>query len=129
MILDLSDINWKKYLTDEEIDEIENFKMKQLVELPPNVNEYIESLRESTDAISLKRQLTQELECPASDWIRNTLLEYLKLFKYNHLPLTDQSEGDVLRRVWIFLDTVFDDSKISCRGLVHIYLTLATFMY
>lgn len=103
--------------------------MKQLVELPPNVNEYIESLQKSTDAISLKRQLTQELECPASDWIRNTLLEYLKLFKCNYLPLTDQSEGDVLRRVWIFLDTVFDDSKISCRGLVHIYLTLATFMY
>ncbi|KAG1171479.1 hypothetical protein G6F71_006929 [Rhizopus microsporus] len=116
MVLDLSDINWKKYLTDEEIDEIENFKMKQLVELPPNVNKYIESLQKSTDAISLKRQLTQELECPASDWISNTLLEYLKLFKYNHLPLTDQSEGDVLRRVWIFLDTVFDDSKISCRG-------------
>lgn len=69
MVLDLSDINWKKYLTDEEIDEIENFKMKQLVELPPNVNKYIESLQKSTDAISLKRQLTQELECPASDWI------------------------------------------------------------
>lgn len=64
--------------------------MKQLVELPPNVNEYIESLQKSTDAISLKRQLT---------------------------------------RVWIFLGTIFDDSKVSCRGLVHIYLILATFMY
>ncbi|KAI9349910.1 hypothetical protein BD770DRAFT_413125 [Pilaira anomala] len=40
-----SNINWKKYLTDEEIDEIENFKMKPLVELSPNVNEYIESLQ------------------------------------------------------------------------------------
>jgi hypothetical protein len=35
--------------------------------LPPNVNEYIEFLQKSTDAISLKRHLTQELECPASD--------------------------------------------------------------
>lgn len=103
--------------------------MKQLVELPPNVNEYIDFLQKSTDAISLKRQLTQGLECPASDWIRNTLLEYLKLFKYNDLPLTDQSEGDVLCRVWIFLGTIFDASKTSCRELVHIYLILATFMY
>ncbi|KAI8051726.1 hypothetical protein BDF21DRAFT_468541 [Thamnidium elegans] len=45
----------KKCLTDEEIDEIENLKMKQLVELPPKVNEYIESLQKYTDAISLKR--------------------------------------------------------------------------
>lgn len=42
MILDLSDINRKKYLTDKEIDEIENFKMKQLVELPDSLNKYID---------------------------------------------------------------------------------------
>ncbi|CAO3691069.1 unnamed protein product [Rhizopus stolonifer] len=54
------DINWKKYLTDEEMDEIENFKIKQLVKLSPIVNEYIESLQKSSDAITLKRQ---ELEC------------------------------------------------------------------
>lgn len=61
MILDLSDTNWKKYLTDEEIDEIENFKMKQLVELPPYVNEYIESLQKSTDAILLKKTINSRI--------------------------------------------------------------------
>ncbi|CEP07571.1 hypothetical protein [Parasitella parasitica] len=66
---------WKKYLTDEEIDDIEKFKMKQLVELPLNVNEYIESLQKCTDAVSLKRQLSQELECPASEWIRNRVFK------------------------------------------------------
>ncbi|KAI8076666.1 uncharacterized protein B0P05DRAFT_545389 [Gilbertella persicaria] len=106
MILDSSDINWKKCLTDEEIDEIENYKMKQLVKLPDDVNKYIESFQKVNDAVSLKAQLTQEVQCPASEWIRSTLLEYIKLFKYKHLPLTDQSEGDVLQRVWIFLDTV-----------------------
>jgi len=31
MILDLSDINWKKYLTAEEINEVRTFKQKELV--------------------------------------------------------------------------------------------------
>ncbi|KAI7899760.1 uncharacterized protein BX663DRAFT_520340 [Cokeromyces recurvatus] len=63
MIVDLSDFNWRKNLIVEEVDEIKIFLMKQLVELPPKVNEYIDSLQKSTDATSLKRQLTQESEC------------------------------------------------------------------
>ncbi|KAI8645494.1 hypothetical protein BD408DRAFT_458781 [Parasitella parasitica] len=116
MILDLSDINWKKYLTAEEINEIRTFKQKELVGLPSEVEDYIESLKKSTDSVALKTQLTEDLDCSACSWIKRTLLEYLNLFKCNYLPLMDQSEGDVLRRVWFFLDTVFDNSKISCRG-------------
>jgi hypothetical protein len=122
MILDLSDINWKKYLTAEEINEVKTFKQKELIGLPSEVEDFIESLKKSTDSVALKTQLTEDLDCSACSWIKRTLLEYLNLFKCNYLPLTDQSEGDVLRRVWFFLDTVFDNSKISCRGLVHIYI-------
>ncbi|KAL7324747.1 hypothetical protein PS15p_209892 [Mucor circinelloides] len=111
MILDLSDINWKKCLTAEEINEIRTFKQKELVGLPSEVEDYIESLKKSTDSVALKTQLTEDLDCSACSWIKCTLLEYLNLFKCNYLPLTDQSEGDVLRRVWFFLDTVFDNSK------------------
>ncbi|KAI8639695.1 hypothetical protein BD408DRAFT_259286 [Parasitella parasitica] len=64
MILDLSDINRNKYLAEEEIDEIENLKMKHLVELPPNVKEYIESLQKPTDSISLKRQIKSRIGMP-----------------------------------------------------------------
>ncbi|CEP16334.1 hypothetical protein [Parasitella parasitica] len=116
MILDLSDINWKKYLTAEEINEVKTFKQKELVGLPSEVEDYIESLQKSTDSVALKTQLTEDLDCSACSWIKRTLLEYLNLFECNYLPLTDQSEGDFLRRVWFFLDTVFDNSKISCRG-------------
>ncbi|KAG0934848.1 hypothetical protein G6F57_013189 [Rhizopus arrhizus] len=116
MIIDLSDIKWKKYLTAEEINEVRTFKQKELVGLPSEVEDYFESLKKSIDSVALKTQLTEDLDCSACSWIKRTLLEYLNLFKCNYLPLTDQSEGDVLRRVWIFLDTVFDDSKINCRG-------------
>lgn len=122
MILDLSDINWKKDLTAEEINKFKTFKQKELVGLPSEVEDSIESLKKSTVSVALKTQLTENLNCSACSWIERTLLEYLNLFNCKHLPLTDQSQGEVLRRVWFFLDTVFDNSKISCRGLVHIYI-------
>lgn len=77
---------------------------------------YIQSLKESNDAASLKKKLDEELTCPAREWVRKTLLEYFTLFKWGYLPLTDQLEGDMMRRVWRFIDTVFDDSRIMCRG-------------
>lgn len=119
MILDLDDVNWKKYLTAEEINEVKTFKPKELIGLPLEVENYMESLKESINSVELK---TGDLDGSACSWIKRTLLEYFNLFKCNYLPMTDHSEGDALRRVWLFLDTMFDHSKISCRGLVHIYI-------
>jgi hypothetical protein len=68
MILDLTDLSWKKHFTDEEINEMINFnKKKKLIKLPATVDNYITKLRESNDAISLKTNLTQESQCPASE--------------------------------------------------------------
>lgn len=60
MILDLSDINWKKYLTAEEFNEVRTSKQKELVGLPSEVEDYIESLKKSTDSVALKTQLTED---------------------------------------------------------------------
>jgi hypothetical protein len=72
--------------------------------------------------------LNEEQTCPAREWVRNTLLDYFTLFKWGYLPLTDQVEGDMMRRVWRSIDTVFDDSKIMCRGWVQDVL-LASFYF
>lgn len=79
---------------------------------------YLDSLKESNDAASLKKKLDEEQTWRAREWVRNTLLDYFTLFKWGYLPLTDQLEGDMMRRVWRFIDTVFDDSKITCREWV-----------
>ena len=84
--------------------------------MPVFLQTSIDLLKESDNAISLKMKLEKEETCPAREWIRNTLLDYLHLFKWGYLPLTDQLEGDMMRRIWRFIDTVFDDSKITCRG-------------
>ncbi|CAO3687004.1 unnamed protein product [Rhizopus stolonifer] len=116
LILDTSDICWKNYFTSDELDEIKTMNMKNLCDLPDSLNAYTEAIRQVSDITELKKRLSQELEDPACEWIRSTMLDYLRLFKYNYMPLTDQTEGDMLRRVWLFIDTLFDDSKIRCRG-------------
>lgn len=59
--------------------------------LPPKTLTIILNNCKNLLMLSLNRQLTQELKCPASDWKRIFLKEYVKLFEYNILPLTDQS--------------------------------------
>jgi hypothetical protein len=57
------------------------------------VQTYLDSLKESNDAASLKKKLDKEQTCPAREWVRNTLLDYSTLFKWGYLPFTDQLEG------------------------------------
>ncbi|KAG1468313.1 hypothetical protein G6F56_003902 [Rhizopus delemar] len=39
----------------------------------------------------------------------------LRLFKSHYIPLTDQSEADIIRRIWYFVDTAFDNVRIDVR--------------
>lgn len=118
LVLDTSDKIWKNYFSNEELFEIKRYNNKQFRDLPVLLRTYLDSFKESNDAASLKKKLDKEQTCPACEWVRNTLLEYFTLFKWGYLPLTDQLEGDMIRRVWRFIDTFFDDSKIICRGWV-----------
>ncbi|KAI8358555.1 hypothetical protein BD560DRAFT_335052, partial [Blakeslea trispora] len=115
-VLDTTDCTWEKYFTDEEMIEIRSHRLKKLANLPTPLNEYISQLQQLADVPSLKQQLGTEKDDTDCEWLRNCLLNYLNLFKCGYLPLTDQTEGDMMRRVWFFIDTAFDTSKISCRG-------------
>jgi hypothetical protein len=98
------------------MDEIAAFKPKKLDELPNTLSGYMDDIRKLNDMKTLKMKLVEETACSACEWARYTVLEYIKLFKYQYLPLSDQSEGDMMRRLWFFIDTVFDASPINCRG-------------
>lgn len=119
MILDTNDRNWEGYFTGDEIKEIEAFEKKSLEMLPPSLEEYIDSLKEYTNADSLEAKLTEASDCPARDWVRRTLLDHLRLFKYNgELIRYNYTKEDLLRRVYLFLDTVLDDSELDCYGYI-----------
>lgn len=90
---------------------------KTLPELPAELNNFIFEARKFPDADSFKQYLKQEFDSNACEWAKDTVLNYIKLFKNQQLPLNHQTEGDMLRRIWFFLDTVLDDSKINCIGI------------
>lgn len=116
MVLDVSDKSWLKYFTPEEIQEIKNHQKEVLVYLPSTIQDYIKKLRECQNVTMLKSMLTQELSDPGCEWIRSSLFQYIHLIKCDYLPLSAQTEGDILRRIWFFVDTAFDYSMIDCRG-------------
>ncbi|RCH82413.1 hypothetical protein CU098_005247, partial [Rhizopus stolonifer] len=101
LVLDTSDKIWKKYSSGKEIFEIKSYNNKQFRDLPVVLRTYLDSLKESNDAVTLKKS-----------WTKNK-----HALRWGYLPLTDQLEGDMMRRIWRFIDTVFDDSKVTCRGV------------
>ncbi|KAL9549077.1 hypothetical protein PS6_006280 [Mucor atramentarius] len=116
LIFDTSDKSWSTYFTKEELEEIVAFKPRKLDELPNTLKSYMEDLRKLNDIETLRKKLAEETGSSACEWVRYTVLEYIKVFKYQYLPLLDQTEGDMMRRIWLFIDTAFDASPIHCRG-------------
>jgi hypothetical protein len=96
LIFDTSDKSWSTYFTKEEIKEIAAYKPKKLDEFPNTLNSYMEDLGKLNDTETLWKKLADETGCSACEWARYTVLEYIKLFKYQYLSLLDQSEGDML---------------------------------
>ncbi|KAG1166000.1 hypothetical protein G6F45_012394 [Rhizopus arrhizus] len=99
LILDLSDESWKKYFSDQDIAEMMNCNEKDLPALPAELNNFILEARKLPDADSFKQYLKQEFDSTACEWAKDTVLNYIKLFKYQQLPLNHQTEGDILRRI------------------------------
>lgn len=47
--------------------------------------------------------------------LKTTLKSIAYLFITNYLPITDQNERDLMRRVWLLIDTAFDTSELKSR--------------
>lgn len=122
LIFDSGDKCWDEYFTEEELIEIKSYQLKKFPPLPLELKEYLQNLLEYTslDLDTLYCKLSTVRLHPVNDsakeWAQSTILNTIKLFMCNYIPLTDQSEGDIIRRIWILLDTVFDHSTIISRG-------------
>ena len=49
------------------------------------------------------------------EWAQYSIQSALRLFQGNFFPITDQTEADIIRRVWLFVDTAFDNTKVAVR--------------
>lgn len=61
--------------------------------------------------------MNPEQELGDCEWIKSIILEYiLNYLQCGYMPHTDQLEGDMMRRIWIFIDTMLDSSNMKRRG-------------
>lgn len=59
LVLDTSDKIWKKYSSGKEIFEIKSYNNKQFRDLPVVLRTYLDSLKESNDAVTSKKSWTK----------------------------------------------------------------------
>ncbi|KAI9249436.1 hypothetical protein BDA99DRAFT_542137 [Phascolomyces articulosus] len=98
-ILDLGDESICKKFTEEE-----------LVEISENTHIHYHKSIEDLEKRSSKRLYDFDIEFEL-DWAQSSFQNAIRLFHANYFPLTNQTEADITRRLWNFIDTVFDNEK------------------
>ncbi|ORE16683.1 hypothetical protein BCV71DRAFT_244460 [Rhizopus microsporus] len=117
---------WKSRFTADELKEI---RSKNPNPLPPCSDTLLNYLNIFTDLIIsfinfktvdelIKQTRKHHFDFDSEfdlDWAQQLMQSALRLFKSHYIPLTDQSEADIIRRIWYFVDTAFDDVSIDVR--------------
>ncbi|KAG1049129.1 hypothetical protein G6F43_008526 [Rhizopus delemar] len=110
---------WKSRFTADELKEI---RSKNPHPLPPCSDTLLNYLNIFTDLKTVdelikqtrKRHFDFDSEFDL-DWAQQSMQSTLRLFKSHYILLTDQSEADIIRRIWYFVDTAFDNVNIDVR--------------
>ncbi|KAI8137318.1 hypothetical protein BJV82DRAFT_635858 [Fennellomyces sp. T-0311] len=50
------------------------------------------------------------------EWAQSTIETALRLYPAEFIPLTNQTEWDVLKKIWVFIDKAFDDVPVDVRS-------------
>lgn len=87
--------------------------------MPSDVTSYLNQLQGLTSDLLFKK--LQEDKFPMEsdlEWIRLLYLSAFRLVRSDFFPITKQTEGDLLKRVWFIIDSCFDFGNINCTGYV-----------
>ncbi|KAG0166879.1 hypothetical protein DFQ28_001080, partial [Apophysomyces sp. BC1034] len=121
LILDVDDPLWIDlgYFTRDEMDEMRSFRQLDLPKAPESLTAYLKSYegKRTLDAIfeAANHKPYHPLLDPDMNWEHQTILKGLNLLFYKYLPLTDNTEADILYRIWGFVQETFDESKFDVR--------------
>lgn len=119
-MLDLEDDHWSEWFTELELQEICAATERQKKHLPQEMKSYLDALPESDDINVLFNYLNEQQINPSDHrglyFLKTTLLYSLDLFRISYLPLTDQGERDIMRRIWVIIDWAFDGSNLKVRS-------------
>lgn len=120
LVLDLEDDHWSEWFTELELQEINAATERQKKHLPQEMKSYLDALPESDDINVLFNFLNEQQINPSDHrglyFLKTTLLYSLDLFRISYLPITDQGESDIMRRIWVIIDWAFDGSNLKVRS-------------
>ncbi|KAI9254745.1 hypothetical protein EDC94DRAFT_236636 [Helicostylum pulchrum] len=120
LILDINDDHWTGYFSPEELREIKEVTTPTDSKLPENMTNFINTIPKTTKLKEIFLHLNSQIIDPYQDrdvyWLKNTLQQAADLFETGYIPLTNQTERDLIRRVWGFIDTAYDSSELTFRS-------------
>ncbi|KAI9282212.1 hypothetical protein BY458DRAFT_571107 [Sporodiniella umbellata] len=109
-----------EWFTKQELQEINVTTERQKKHLPQKMKNYLDALPESENINVLFNYLNEQQINPSDHrglyFLKTTLLYSLDLFRTSYLPVTDQGERDIMRRIWVIIDWVFDGSNLKVRS-------------
>ncbi|KAI8149326.1 hypothetical protein BJV82DRAFT_662627 [Fennellomyces sp. T-0311] len=122
-IIDLSDPIWKTlFQHKQDREEIYSIKAKNMPAVDVRFKQYLESYIDKTTFSDLLAHARSQYFDPIKDydmhWAQHTMETALLLYPFpgKYFPLSDQTESDILKHLWIFVDKAFDDTPITIRS-------------
>ncbi|KAF7729405.1 hypothetical protein EC973_004384 [Apophysomyces ossiformis] len=118
LILDLGHPVWKEYFSIDELKEIREYRKKTLEVLPAELTEYLGSFRSLSNAKKAYyhafKDIFDPVQQPACAWTQFTIIQAARLLSQrDDLDFSKFTEADILCRVWGFLVSLFDNSRIE----------------
>ncbi|KAI7902023.1 uncharacterized protein BX663DRAFT_511446 [Cokeromyces recurvatus] len=119
LISDVEDEHWCSYFNYDELKEIKSSCLKQSHHIPEEMEVFLKSIPKTTSTEEifeyLNKQIISAKEKRNLYWAKTSLLNAADLFNTNYFTALDLSEKDLLRRMWCFIDNVFDTSSVKFR--------------
>lgn len=120
VVLDLDDENWKDYFTEEELLEIREFMLINHEPFPLHMQQFLDSVPKTGNISEVFRFVHNQDVDPVAEydlhWLKTSLEAAACLFLSKYIPITDQTERDLIRRIWCIVDTAFDFSDLKFRS-------------
>lgn len=126
--MDIDDENWgEDYFTESEIEEIKEYLKIDYHQFPAQMEQFLNDIPKSNDIDEVFNYIRNQDVNPKPDpdlyWLKTNIESIAYMFISDYLPITDQNERDLMRRLWMFIDTEFDSSVLKFRSEKPCYAT------
>lgn len=119
MILDIGDDHWIDLFSEEELTEIRKSTTSDIISFPKDMSSFLDKVPKKTNIKDIFLFLNDQIINPYENrdlyWLKMSLQQTADLFITGYLPLTNQQERDIIKRVWGFIEVAYDGSELTFR--------------